>query len=356
MMRPRVIARHGRQHRRRAAAVLFLAAAIACLAPSAAAAEPATRIVELGRQTPVREYAGWLLFSRWDGARYHLATFHDGDIRDLAVPTRRTPFDADAGPDSHGRPSAVVSLCGGSCDLHVIGFDPGDRLRAVRNANTGHDEIAPSVWRGRLVFGRRYGRDHVVAYTKRLDAARSHPSDRLAGLPARRCGAVDAPRCRRIKRVFLTAMDLWGRWVAQSWTYQPDGFPGFRQNEIRLTDADRSDTRQLARMVTGIAGQTYLGPAIANGRVALFRACQVDAGGCAARNSGAIRYRISTGGYELAGASEAWSGWTWSGASAYHVPSAFACSGGDPNVVVPACGIYRTTGLSWHAIAAGHLR
>ena len=339
-----------------AAAIIALAISAACLAAPPAVAESPTRIVDLGRQTAVREYAGWLLFSRWDGARYHLATYRAGGVRDLAVPTQRTPFDADAGPDSRGRPSGVVSLCRDSCDLYVIGFDPGDRLRAVRNANTGHDEVAPSVWHGRLVFGRRYGRDQVVAYSKRLQAPRSHPSDRLAGLPARRCGAGAPPSCRRIEDVRLPAMELWGRWVAQSWTYQPDDFPGFRQNEIRLTNLARSDTRQLAAMTTGIAGQTYLGPSIQNGRVAFFRACQVDRGGCSSRSSGPIRYRISTGDHQLAGANEAWSGWAWSGATAYHVPSSYACAGGDRGVRQPVCGIYRQTGLPWRAIAASHIR
>ena len=337
------------------ALVLALALALAG-ATSARAADPATRIVDLARGTPVREYAGWLLFSRWDGTRYHLATWHAGSVRDLAVPSQRTPYDADAGPDSRGRPSGVVSLCRRSCDLYVIGFDSGDRLRPVRNANTSHDELAPTVWHGRLAFGRRYGPDQVVAYTKRLNAPRSHPSDRLAGLPARRCGAAAPPSCRRIEGVKLPAMDLWGRWVAQSWTYQPDDFPGFRQNEIRLTNLGRSDTRQLAAMGTGIAGQTYLGPSIDNGRVAFFRACQVGGGGCSARYAGAIRYRISTGDYQLAGADESWSGWAWSGARAYHVSGSYACADGDPGVRVPACGIYRQIGLPWHDIAASHIR
>ena len=151
-------------------------------------------------------------------------------------------------------------------------------------------------------------------------------------------------------------MELWGRWIAQIWTYQPDDFPGFRQNEVRLTDVARSDTRQIASMVTGLGGQTYLGPSIAEGRVAFFRACQGDPGGCSARNSAAIRYRISTGGYELAGADEAWSAWAWSGTAGYHVPSDFACSGGDPGIPVEPCAIIRRTGSDYHAIAERHVR
>lgn len=327
--------------------------------PRAAAQAPVGEelLVPLARSTAVDEYAGWLLFSRWDGQRYVLSSWHDGVLRDLPVPSQAAVFDADLGPDSKGRPSVVVSLCDRSCDLFVIGLGIGDRLRPVRNANTtGHDEIAPAVWQGRLAFGRRYSADTVVAYTKRLNWPRARRSDRLAGLPSRRCGAVDPPECRRIEDTGLAAMDLWGRWVAQSWTYQPDSFPGFRQNEIRLTNVGRTDTRQVAFMTTGLGGQTYLGPSIAEGRVAFFRACHGDPGGCSSTNSGAIRYRISSGRYDIDGAVEAWSGWAWSGATAYRVPSDYDCSGGDPGIAVDPCGIYRRRGLDWRPIDAERVR
>lgn len=109
-------------------------------------------------------------------------------------------------------------------------------------------------------------------------------------------------------------------------------------------------------MTTGLGGQTYLGPSIANGRVAFFRACQDDPGGCSTSNSGAIRYRISSASHQIAGADEAWSGWAWSGAAGYHVPSLFACGGGDPGVPVPACGIYRRESLAWTDVDGGKLR
>ncbi|MFP5363607.1 MAG: hypothetical protein ACLGI5_12860 [Thermoleophilia bacterium] len=326
---------------------------------SAGAQAPAAAelLVPLARSTPVDEYAGWLLFSRWDGERYRLSSWRDGELRDLPVRPQPTVFDADLGPDSEGRPSVVVSLCNGSCDLFVLGLGVGDRLRPVRNANTrGRDEVAPSVWKGRLVFGRRYGPDRVVPYTKMLSWPRARRSQRLAGLPDRRCGAVDPPDCRRIEDTRLVSMELWGRWIAQHWTYQPDSFPGFRQNEIRLTNTGRTDTRQVAYMGTGLGGQTYLGPSIAEGRVAFFRACQGDPGGCRTTDSGAIRYRISTGRYEIDGAVEAWSGWAWSGATAYHVPSDFACAGGDRGVVSEPCAVYLRRGLSWTPVPARRVR
>jgi hypothetical protein len=141
------------------------------------------------------------------------------------VPASAEPYDADVGPVSDGRAAAVVSVCEGSCDLYTIVLEPGAELRPIRNANTGgHDEVAPSIWKGRLVFGRRYGSNQVVPYTKRIQAPRSRPSQRLADVPDERCGAIEPPDCRPIERIELPAMELWGRWVAQRWTYRPDGF------------------------------------------------------------------------------------------------------------------------------------
>ena len=334
---------------------------VALTALAAIAAGPAEAKIQpvgpLDRATPVREYADWLLYSRWDGSHYRLTAQRDGQTLTLPVPASADPYNADVGPDSDGRPAAVVSVCEGSCDLYTIALEPGAELRAIRNANTGgHDEIAPSIWKGRLVFGRRYGSDQVLPYTKRIQAPRSQPSQRLADLPDERCGAIEPPDCRPIERVELPAMELWGRWVAQRWTYRPDGF-GARQNEVRLTNVARTDTRQLARSSTGIGGQTYLGPSIAEGRVAFFRACQVDLGGCSRKDSGAIRYRISTEDYRLDGAVKGWTGWAWSGAADFHVPSAFDCGGGDPGAAPKeACGVYRRDALDWERASASRFR
>src|SRR3954469_6416513 len=84
-----------------AAALLVLAAPVA--AHGQAPPPQSTQLLALQRSTPVSEFDGWLLFSRWDGSAYHLATWHAGQARDLAVPTQASPFDADAGPNSSGQ-------------------------------------------------------------------------------------------------------------------------------------------------------------------------------------------------------------------------------------------------------------
>jgi hypothetical protein len=335
---------------------VLAAATLGAAGPAAAQGPAGERILPLAKGTDIREYAGYVLFSRWDGTAYRLSVLRGGAVTDLPVRPQATPFDADVGPDSSGSPSAVVSLCDVSCDLHVVGFGAGETPRPVANANTGGDETDPSIWKGRLVFARTYG-TKVVPYTKLLGAPRSRPSDRLAALPAKRCGAVDPPDCRPIEQADLVGMDLWGRWVGQSWTYQPDDFPGFRQNEIRLTDVARTDTRQVAAMVTGLGGQAYLGPSFAGGRLGFFRACQGDPAGCSTENSGALRYAISSERYEIAGANEAWGAWALTGTGDLHVPGSFDCSGGDPaSPPSEACGIWQRDGLPWQTIDVERVR
>jgi hypothetical protein len=346
--------------RTKAGALLIATVAALAYGAFASAAITSTTLTPLQRGTLVRSYGGWLLFSRWDGSAYHLSTWHTGTVTDLDVPTQSKPFDADAGPDSNGNPSAVYSQCakGQTCDLFVISFAAGATPRPVNNANTtDHNEVAPSVWNGTLIFGRVYDADSVIPYAKRIQAPRSTPSTRLAGLPDERCGAGEPPDCRPIKDVSLLQMDLAGQRVAQSWTYQPDGFPGHLQNEIRLTNLDRNDTRQLAFMTTGEGGQSYFGPEIVNGRVAFLRACLGDPGGCSSTNSGDIRYQISSNSYELIGANVAWQGWSFDGTSDFHVPSDFDCSGGDAqSPPTEACGLIRRDGLSWSPVAADKIR
>jgi hypothetical protein len=141
-----------------------------------------------------------------------------------------------------------VSVCDDGCDLYESGLEPGSRPRRARGVNTGdHDEVALSVWAGNLVFGRRAGPNRITLYAK---GARGK-LERLPGLGTTRCGAIEPPSCRPVADVDLQATELRGRWVAQSWTYQPDDFGGHAQNEIRLTDLGGTRDLRLASMTTG---------------------------------------------------------------------------------------------------------
>ncbi len=291
--------------------VVLLAALVPTIAalPAAATAQE----TETSRATPLREHAGLTVLSRWDGSAYRLAIRSEAGapVDVTQVPPQSRPFDVDIGSDTRGRPALIVSRCTPNCDLFVT--NPfGGPVRPVRNANTsGNDETAPTIWRGRIAFARRYG-DRDVPYTKPLLAPRARPSERLANLPDRRCIAVDPPTCRPIERERVTALEMWGRWVGQTWTYEVDGAGGFRQNEMRLTTIERTNTQQLMYITTGLSGQRLLAPSFASGAVAWYLGCNSDTGGCKDRG-GATRYGINTRTYARDVETTRLGGWAWDG-------------------------------------------
>lgn len=311
---------------------LLLAAAL--LLPSAVRAQT---VLPLDRSTEVREHAGIAMFSRWDGSAYRLAVYRDGVLADLPqVPPQATRFDFDIGSNSKGEPQAIISRCVGSCDLYVLDLEPGAELRPVRNANTrGHDERAPTVWRGRIAFARRYA-DEDVPYTKELIAPRSRPSDRLAQLPNDRCIAIDPPTCRAVEDARVSSLELWGRWVGQTWTYSVDSSPGFAQNEVRLTTVDRTDTRQVQFFTSGLGAQGATATSFADGAMAWYLTCFGDPGGCTTRGlGGAYRYRISSGDYARAFDSSQLLGWAWNGELQWRSLSTESLGGCEPNPPQP---------------------
>jgi hypothetical protein len=317
------------------------------------AAAPAQEI-STSRATPLREHAGVTVLSRWDGSAYRLAIRSAGgapvDVTQVRAQAR--PFDVDIGSDTRGRPALVMSLCDPDCDLFVT--SPfGGPVRPVRNANTSdHDESAPTIWRGRIAFARRYGtRD--VPYTKELVAPRSRPSTRLAGLPQQRCLSPDPPTCRPIERERIAALEIWGRWVGQSWTYEVNGAGGFRQNEMRLTTIDRRDTRQLAFHVTGLSGQRLLAPSFANGAVAWYLGCNSDTGGCKDRG-GATRYGINTRTYARDVETTRLGGWAWDGQFQHRsLEGPAGCTVEESEIAPPAgavCPLVRAPQPDWQRV------
>ncbi|HWK28775.1 MAG TPA: hypothetical protein VNS09_19600 [Solirubrobacter sp.] len=92
-------------------------------------------------------YGGHLVFSRRENDRYRLYDWYAGRLRALPVPPRATTFDADAGPDEHGRPVVVYSACHARCRVMQLRLDRPTRPRALKTEGR-----RPSMWRGRLAY------------------------------------------------------------------------------------------------------------------------------------------------------------------------------------------------------------
>jgi hypothetical protein len=124
-------------------------------------------------------YGGHLVFSRRDGSRYALMHWHAGRLEALPVPPRAIPFDADAGPDEHGRAVVVYSRCARDAtiaDEPDYATSRGCRIMQLRlDAPSTPSDLhvegtLPSRWRGRLAYVR--GRElHIDGRTRALPRA-----------------------------------------------------------------------------------------------------------------------------------------------------------------------------------------
>jgi hypothetical protein len=215
--------------------VTTVAAALAAAVVPNAAAE--TTIAQLKRPTPVSAYGGRVVWSAFDFkiGRYRLMTAAAGGGAPAPVPVpvpvapRSTPFDADLGPDSRGRPTAVYSRCpteprGGwrdaglawetsrSCDLFRFDFAAG-RERHIAGPSRGDaSEFLPSLWRGRLAFTRVDERPGAARLARIYE--RSLASGRETLIPG------GPPTSDPKVKARPAGLDLDGRYVAYVWRFR----------------------------------------------------------------------------------------------------------------------------------------
>jgi hypothetical protein len=307
-------------------------AAVACvlfalLLPHAASA---ATIAPTGGPTAVREYAGTIVFSQFDPAvgQWYLAVRRAGasQVERLPVAPSATPFDADVGPDSEGSPEVIYQRCGGTaqlpagCDLFLLSLTGAAGERPVRGANNpDRNDSKPTLWRGRIAWVREYGsqaRPNPVVYTRRLRAPRSRRSQRVPGVPRRRCGDVEG-ECGRTTGRAVDALELRGDRLALVVRFACRGCSGIQQSELRLDDLRKRTSRQIAFQVIGLSGQSLIGPSFFGGRLAWYKSCSVDPTGC--KRGGAFRYGLSTRRYERATGPARVDGFTDSGSLLYEV-------------------------------------
>ena len=287
-------------------------AALACwlallVAPPAA---PAATVAETGGPTAVREYAGNIVFSQFDQAtsKWFLAVRRAGHaVQRLPAAPSATPFEADIGPDSAGRPAVIYQRCGGTaalptgCDLFLLSLTEGAAERPVSGANNRHrNDSTPTLWRGRIAWVREYGtqvRPNPVVYTRTLTGKDSRRSRRVPGVPRRRCGDVEGG-CGRTTGRAVDALELRGDRLALIVRFACRGCSGTSQSALRLDDIRKATSREVAFQVIGLSGQSLVGPSFFAGKLAWYKSCAVDPAGC--KRGGGFRYVISTRRYERA--------------------------------------------------------
>ena len=155
-------------------------------------------------------YGGHLVFSRREGDRYRLYHWHDGRLDVLPIPSRRTAFDADAGPDEAGHPAVVYSQCSARCRTFQLRLD-----RPARPRELGIEGRMPSSWRGRLAY---------VASGKLW--IRFRGKDESRRLPLALGAAVEALDLGPRAAVFTWDTEDVGTGIGEGWVLQIDPLRG----------------------------------------------------------------------------------------------------------------------------------
>jgi hypothetical protein len=120
-----------------------------------------------GADTPVEvsAYGGVVAWSRGvdhddegNPSSYHLVLRMNGVARDARVRSFEDPVNPDLGPGRRGRVVAVYSRCGvGGCSGYELDVRSGHERRLTAVTSPRGTDLAPSSWRGRVVFARPSG-------------------------------------------------------------------------------------------------------------------------------------------------------------------------------------------------------
>lgn len=342
-------------------ALATVAALLALAAPAAAE----TVVTSVERPTPIRSWKGIGAFSVYDrDARvYRLAVTRVGAEPELLpVAPRTVPFDADVGPDTRDDPAVVYSRCereanarGGGrrdCDIYRYSLTRNAEAR-IRNADSDvASEFNPTIWGGRVAWVRTYDRregDAPYVYTRELTAPRSRRSQRLPGVPTRRCAEFDRESlqdpCGPTTNRRVHELELYGRNLALNVAYNHKRGIGLRDTEVRLDRLD-GGVRQVVRQHGGLGGQSYVGLSFDEGRLYWARTCGGDPGGCSERNAGAFRYRLSTGRTAHAGYDRELSGFSYVDDDRVYEVRSDGCNV-QPDQARASCPVVLTDPLDW---------
>ncbi|HET8535643.1 MAG TPA: hypothetical protein VFL73_00565, partial [Solirubrobacteraceae bacterium] len=234
-----------------------------------AAPAGAQEIAQINDQVPISAHAGWVAWSAKVNGRYRLFSWHDGLTRMQLVPGRSRPFDVDVGTDARGRAIATYSRCrrwasvkvytarvvGVRCRIRVVDLISGHEHDAGVPEPPGTSDTTPSMWHGRIAFGRRDRAHHrdvdqIMLWSPQDRRLRRLPHGAVPmSCPYRDPGdCTFAPPSGRV-----LGLDLGARLVAFSWRIDAPSVIGHGGYEVRVD--------QLADGRSALVGSGYIGEA-----------------------------------------------------------------------------------------------
>jgi hypothetical protein len=195
-----------------------------------------------GAAQSLTAYQGWVVWSARDATgAWYLTALHDGEVARLPAAPRSTPFDADAGPDSQGRPTLVFSRCtraptstktapvpdwatAGGCRIHelTLGHGREHRLAGLPAGGPRDSDYAPSIWRGQISFARLPAGAHTARIL--LSGPRGRLRRLAGGTPP--CVHTVSGCSPRQGHAGALAMDLGPHVLALSWLIRATNVTG----------------------------------------------------------------------------------------------------------------------------------
>ncbi len=234
----------------------------AALSPGVAPAATRT-LAEVPRNAPIGAYGGWVAWSVWspERGRWRLSALHDGAIVEPPAPVRKHPFDLDLGSDANGRVVATYSRCTktaqlpadfiGSphrgCHVRVLDLLTGVERSAGIPRPANASDTMPSMWRGRVAFGRSVKGSDVDQVLLWDPTTRRLRRLKRGAVPPDVCDWNDDEPCTKVGGVgHVSALDLGSRLVAFRWTVSGTRIVGHSASEMRASTLDGRRTFKLA--------------------------------------------------------------------------------------------------------------
>ena len=244
--------------------------ALTLWAPVAVAA-PLT-IASLTADVPISAYGGWVVWSVPVPGGWGLNAWHAGVVTALPIAARPDPFDVDVGTDADLKVVVTFSRCstnpkntsfpvhiapwtGDDCGTQVVDLATGVERHGGQPRPEGASDTTPSMWHGRIAFGRHYADFGEVQQVELW----TPPSDSTVTL---RHGSVPTScpfkgGCRGLlHRGAVQGLDLGPRLVTFLWWVDAPGVAGQGGWEVR---ADRLSNGRSVLAGSGNLGEACTG-------------------------------------------------------------------------------------------------
>jgi hypothetical protein len=230
-------------------------------------------VASLDADVPIAAGGGWVVWSVPVAGGYGLEGSHGGVTRPLDVAPRPQPFDVNVGTSSTGAPvvtfsrcsktptagfgiEAIAPLSGSGCRIHLLNLKTLQESTPAIPHPSGTSDTSPSMWQGRVAFGRLDPAHHqrvqqVMLWTPGHRTVRTLPHGAIPTDCPYQGGCAGMTRSGVVE-----GLSYDGRLVSFLWEPSAPGVIGDGGWEVR---ADNVATGHSTLVSSGFAGEVCTG-------------------------------------------------------------------------------------------------